>query len=798
MTPDFFLRRPWAAGGAFPLGYTMDNLLGELQAIDLTGPGATVLAQSLARELLSMRGRVLIFVRDEEEKTSWLEKLAGDYLHPLEELSSDFQIKLAEWSIYVEALNRSVFDQYPAAATTGMWLAQTEKSAHDLLSLQLSFNDFNFDAAEYLELLNKIRLTQRLHQQMAYLPPAFQELNAGIFRHQNLVDSQAFIQEQVVSFTARAVALHSAFQSHLNAFYRRRRHWYQTTFNQLNASAQQLLTNRNLLVEAVGEEALSSVPGRLRAGFSKRMREHRQRILALYDDLAALIQAHEEISPFVFDWPAAPVDLPQTDWPDLLRNYRKALSEWFDNYHQYIREESLALNAKTIPTKTGGADELATLAKQLTDLIGAINESGLFQRPIQGAAATTTRQAKVLEQLLDKFRLLGRLLPDYPAFYRWQHNWFSLPAKLRRVISALLSLPDADWTTNFSAWYFERGLSAALDSTPSCPGMDTAKELADWLAGYRKTGRKQKPLKQRDHLVVLLPQDADPLGVFDLCIDFTASRSIKAPTMHIHWPPNKQIKAQYLRRADPLGTALPFFQPWYGSQLPTWQCVEYPRTKEEINALVKGWQEDFKVAKDDISSLAIPASYGGATLVDHYIQTTAEERPWLVGLKPNGMVEQKPMANYYDQEYVKALVFWPTNKSSSPDERLTAAWLRLLESVSFITLAHRLTANRITGDLLSDGLTANFLTAAFVRAAEAITANDHSGFYALAKEVRLRLGFRTPATHPLLRELLPRLKSKLPGYNLTIHQAWRDTFLPLVIVGPKGKRHVILPDGLLP
>ncbi|MEM9260884.1 MAG: hypothetical protein AAGA62_14650, partial [Bacteroidota bacterium] len=52
--------------------------------------------------------------------------------------------------------------------------------------------------------------------------------------------------------------------------------------------------------------------------------------------------------------------------------------------------------------------------------------------------------------------------------------------------------------------------------------------------------------------------------------------------------------------------------------------------------------------------------------------------------------------------------------------------------------------------------------------------------------------------HPLLENLLPLLAEKLPKYFFALHEPWRDTFLPLVITAPSGKKTVLLPDGQLP
>lgn len=69
---------------------------------------------------------------------------------------------------------------------------------------------------------------------------------------------------------------------------------------------------------------------------------------------------------------------------------------------------------------------------------------------------------------------------------------------------------------------------------------------------------------------------------------------------------------------------------------------------------------------------------------------------------------------------------------------------------------------------------------------------------AVGKEVRGRCKIVDPAPHPLAVRLEEQLQKQLPDYFFTLHQPWRDTFLPLVILSPAGKKTVLLPGGKLP
>jgi len=145
-------------------------------------------------------------------------------------------------------------------------------------------------------------------------------------------------------------------------------------------------------------------------------------------------------------------------------------------------------------------------------------------------------------------------------------------------------------------------------------------------------------------------------------------------------------------------------------------------------------------------------------------------------------------------------LFLPLLPSPADAQRLLEVWEYLIATNEEITFFHNWTPDDITKALLSDGFTASFLSAALLRAAEAAEFEpfDRQALVALGQEIRLRCGLKVPTPHPLAENFGDELKSYLPDHFFEIHQPWRDTFLPLVILSPAGKKSVLLPDGKLP
>ncbi|MEM9527612.1 MAG: hypothetical protein AAGA31_13450, partial [Bacteroidota bacterium] len=144
---------------------------------------------------------------------------------------------------------------------------------------------------------------------------------------------------------------------------------------------------------------------------------------------------------------------------------------------------------------------------------------------------------------------------------------------------------------------------------------------------------------------------------------------------------------------------------------------------------------------------------------------------------------------YFPQEFTEEEKGW-----------LLREWSYLMTVSPRISLFHAWSPNQITQALLSDGFNAEFLVAALLRAAEAADTApfDREALLAIGREIRTRCGFTEPIAHPLMENILPILAEKLSNHFFALHEPWRDTFLPLVITAPSGKKTVLLPDGRLP
>ena len=177
-----------------------------------------------------------------------------------------------------------------------------------------------------------------------------------------------------------------------------------------------------------------------------------------------------------------------------------------------------------------------------------------------------------------------------------------------------------------------------------------------------------------------------------------------------------------------------------------------------------------------------PGSHG------HLSLQVTEEGPWM------------PLSEWDGSADGIIRLYLPDNILPEDGRALLVRAEEIMTEATGVRVFHGWSNERITQALLSDGVTAEFLAAVILRAAEAAMAEpyDRDAIVALGREYRTRCGLPDPAPHPLAENLKGLLAERLPDHFFELHQAWRDTFLPLVVLAPSGRKTVLLPDGRLP
>lgn len=467
-------------------------------------------------------------------------------------------------------------------------------------------------------------------------------------------------------------------------------------------------------------------------------RSGRKQLRQLTDDWEAYRADYPEVVGQVPDSNAALLEQLQQE-TDQLRQRRAGLQ-------RELKSASLALSPLTVNPAYGSSDALKALAERLADLVREVNEAGLYQLPLGGGdAATAPRQLIRLEQLLTKLRNTQQHLVEWPVFYEHRQFWYAQPAHLRRLLAPLLDLPRADWETAFAAWYYERCLeSVALSEQP------TTKHPASANTPFAKPAK-----------LVVLPADA-PWPTTTTTNDLLITH---APTADLP----KATKARTLRLA---------------------------RLHDQTAI-------HLAVARQRNPVLTFPQSFSLLQPPAWREQLVTDPPPGLagrLGFQLGENAEWRTMDRFTGETGPQLMLYFPAQLSESDRTALLDNWELLITTAPSITFFHGRSPNTITQGLLSDGVNADFLCSALLRAAEAAATVpfDREAMVAIGREIRLRCGLKEAGPHPLAQHFTTHLRPRLKDHFFEINVPWRDTFLPLVVLSPAGKKTVILPDGQLP
>lgn len=417
------------------------------------------------------------------------------------------------------------------------------------------------------------------------------------------------------------------------------------------------------------------------------------------------------------------------------------------NLFRELQSAGLSLNALTVNPQHGEATLLAELERRLNDLIREVDEAGLYQLPLRGTdAATTPRQLLQLEGLLEKLRNTRHHLTELPDFYNRRYFWYAQPAHLRRLLAPLLNLPTADWESAFTAWYFERCLEQGVNSPTYVSEPIFAKSAVALTKGKLHLLGPEQPWPEQP-------------GSDDLLVSLTGSDDLppQPPCRTLRLAPLHEENAVHFALSGHRNPVLLFTQSFLPLNPPAWRAVP---------------------------AAAAPAGQQNSTVL---LQSSGE-KTWT------------ELASWPARPAGSLNIFFPVDPTPQDEHHFLNQWEYLLATAEEIVFLYNWTPNDITQALLSDGFSAKFLMAALLRAAEAAEAVpfDREALVAIGQEIRFRCGLKLPGPHPLAANFGAKLQPLLPGCFFEIHQPWRDTFLPLVVLSPAGRKTVLLPEGKLP
>lgn len=375
-----------------------------------------------------------------------------------------------------KALHKPVFGDNNWTETVGMYLAAMRREGKELLSNQLNAQDFSFDFEEFRMLKQAVEGCYPLFQKVNTLNHPLRNLNAGIFIHKQKADGLAFIKIKLEEFLEKAQRIQLAYIASINEYSDQLTDHYERYFSELLDLAEK---GKDLIRDKVNEWGEAFLHAgrnslKLRSVFSGRQKLMLNAVSEVEGAQEELLNAFKVNSYFDYTFPAVHERRQVGQIKKVFDAFEHQLREWRDGLSATIQEEIQRLSNKTLNPKVGYREKILDLELELDGLIEQINESGLYQLPMENKMLTIPKRLKYLEDIIDQMETTRLNLRDYDAFYDWQRHWFKLSETARRIVRALAKVRPPDWVGALESWYLNNCLSKAYDTTLPMRDFDLA------------------------------------------------------------------------------------------------------------------------------------------------------------------------------------------------------------------------------------------------------------------------------------------------------------------------------------
>jgi hypothetical protein len=385
-----------------------------------------------------------------------------------------------------KASRKKVFGNKNWAETVGLFLEASQLEPKELLNSHLDELDYKFTKKELEEIVVAIANAPVLFEKIGNLNHPLTILNSAIFLHHNEEEALAFIKTHLTTFSEKATDIQHRFIHLQNDYAESLKTHYNKYFHELRNITVALKDKIGDYTSHFGSELRKSGKGTLKLYgiFSDKFRQalsRREEIFEQYKQLQSVFGEHHYFEHF-FEKSDKTID----KLGENLGQFEQRLNEWRQKQNDNTRDELLRLTHKTAHPGLEFTSRLKELEDSMDDFLEELNETGLYQLPIQCTTLTLQRKQKFLEDKMSVLEQTSYHLRDFSNFYPWHKFWFNQSALSRKVIKALIRINPGNWEAAFKSWYFHKALSLAYD--PDLPVSDYT--LADFHEGQEELSTK--------------------------------------------------------------------------------------------------------------------------------------------------------------------------------------------------------------------------------------------------------------------------------------------------------------------
>ena len=456
--------------------YLSDERLADLYAVltDLGVDGDYFLS------LLTKRGNDSFDTSRMESEADW--KRASDGFHRL----------LDKLDRQYAAVRTKVFGELSWPELLGLFLQSSQIAGKDRMDAELTIPGFVFDDKQYHDLRRVVLTGEVLYSGMNVQVRHLAHLSPDIFLTKHKSDARAWVAHGLEKYKGRAIELRRALgdfsRDYTDALLGDFQDGYIRIKDQLELVA--------FVFRSAEQEFGTSWENAVNDGlFWKRFLG--KRYAAMQESKASVIREWGKLVELVGESSLAHHGLPRAklsrDIPEikqLSKSFARSLREWGETIPRLAQDAAARLGAKTIREELHLLDPWENLERELSDLVEAMNGSGLFARVFEDVMLSLSRKGAFLDEIIGFIEGIVSEMSDFEAFFDWHRFWLGLPEDHQVVLKGLIRLRSSNWEESFKSWFFYQALLAS-------GAADFPRQPSDFssLAGHLENLRQQYPVQ---------------------------------------------------------------------------------------------------------------------------------------------------------------------------------------------------------------------------------------------------------------------------------------------------------------
>lgn len=382
-----------------------------------------------------------------------------------------------------EAVRKPVFGKLSWPALLGLYWSNQTQSGMGLLDISTSLEPYDFTYEEYKQHIILMEQAQSLYNPVQRLDHPLLQLHPQIFLKKDEKTAQRFCQEKLGAYQARFYTLAQKYNQHIEEYGRLLRQYFEQHTQEFLLEIDQLLDQIKDHTSQYGASFLNAKLGKIKwyGSLSAQGKSAIGAYKQLIQNYESLKRKFERLGWFTFAWPElektrsiAPVKLALESFETTLKNGHLELG-------QFIQEEQLRLNSKSVLTALSSKVQIAELEEEMDELLTEFNTAELLNLKLDNKMLTLNKRKQYLGQVQQQLASLHQNMPDFAAFYAWQRFWLQRSVLEQNLIKALAENRPHSWPLSFQNWYMHQILlqSKSIDAPLSVPPLKEYHQL--WL-----------------------------------------------------------------------------------------------------------------------------------------------------------------------------------------------------------------------------------------------------------------------------------------------------------------------------